>query len=552
MAKRKRQAVPEVATIPKPEATKKVKLNGGEKPSKAPSVPKPDLSKKVKHNGAEKLAKPPPTSQAAKAPKVKTQKATKTETTETTETIETPTPASSDSPITIQIVAGSYDRILHGTQATFTPSLSRSSSSPSSLAEVTFADTFLFTAHTSAIRCVALSPASAPIPGQGQKVMLASGSTDERVNVYNLSAHPPSTKAAGPDAELLSALARRPIRENARNRELGTLLHHSSNVTKLVFPTRSKLLSSSEDSTIAVTRTRDWSLLSTIKVPVAKVEGRPSGDTAPLGGTPSGVNDFAVHPSMKVMISVSKGERNMRLWNLVTGKKAGVLEFGRDVLQEIGEGRHSTGEGRKVVWGSSESEGDEFAVGFDRDILVFGMDSTVRCRVMPDIKTKVHEFGYIKLDGETEATVLAVATEDGRVSFFSTAPEDLDREERPDSKAKLPRAKLLAHVGGKDAGVTGRVKAFQIVQTDSVPGVWYIVTAGSDGKLRLWEVSRDELGPKKDGAKTVGRLLGAYETQNRITCVEAFVMIPRPEGVEESEDEEESAANPSEDDDDDE
>lgn len=539
MAKRKRQAAPDATALAKPEvsAPKKAKLNAGEKPAKATSAPKPSISKKVKFNGEEKkAAKPQPTPKTTKAPKAKTPKATQPD---------TPTPTRSDAPITIQIIAGSYDRILHGAQATITPPPSSSSSSP----EVTFADTFLFTAHTSAIRCIALSPASAPIPGQGQKVMLASGSTDERINVYNLSAHPPSTKASA-DAALLSALAARPIRENARNRELGTLLHHASNVTRLAFPTRAKLLSASEDSTVAVTRTRDWSLLSTIKVPVAKVEGRPSGDTAPLGGTPSGVNDFAVHPSMKVMISVSKGERNMRLWNLVTGKKAGVLEFGRDALQEVGEGRHSTGEGRKVVWGSSESDGDEFAVGFDRDILVFGMDSTVRCRVMPDIKTKVHEFGYFKLDAETEATVLAVATEDGRVSFFSTAPEDLDREEKPDSKAKLPRAKLLAQVGGKDGGVTGRVKDFKIVQADSAPGIWYLVAASSDGKLRLWELSREELRASGEGVKTVGKLLGTYETQNRITCVEAFVMIPRPEGVEDSEDEEEEEADASEDSDD--
>lgn len=521
MAKRKRQAVAEVTSVAKPEISKKVKFNG------------------------EKLVKPQPTPKAApssKAPKASKQTKVKDDENVTSSTTR-------DSPITIQIVAGSYDRILHGTQVTITYP---SPSSPSAAAEVTFADTFLFTAHTSAIKCVALSPASAPIPGQGQKVMLASGSTDERINVYNLSAHPPSTKVS-PDAELLSTIAKRPIRENARNRELGTLLHHSSNVTKLLFPTRSKLLSASEDSTIAVTRTRDWSLLSTIKVPVAKVEGRPSGDTAPLGGTPSGVNDFAVHPSMKVMISVSKGERNMRLWNLVTGKKAGVLEFGRDVLQEVGEGRHSTGEGRKVVWGSSESEGDEFAVGFDRDILVFGMDSTVRCRVMSDTRTKVHEFGYIKLDAETEATVLAVATEDGRVLFFSTAPEDLDKEQKPDSKAKLPRAKLLAQVGGKDAGVTGRVKDFKIVQAESAPGVWYIVAASSDGNLRLWELSREELALKQgQKAKTAGKLLGTYETQNRITCVEAFVMIPRPEGVEDSEDENESEEAASEEDSDDE
>lgn len=492
MAKRKRQAAAESEPAQKPQESKKLK------PSNGSLQPKSELPKKTK-----------------------TPKPAKASTNETT-------PKRSGSPITIQIIAGSYDRVLHGATATIQPS-----------SQVDFADSFLFNAHTSAIRCLALSPPSAPVPGQSQKVMLATGSTDERINVYNLSAHPPSTKAS-PDQELLSTIARRPILENSKNRELGTLMHHSSTVTRLSFPTRSKLLSGSEDSTIAVTRVRDWSLLSTIKAPVPAVTGRPSGDTAPMGGTPSGVNDFAVHPSMKVMISVSKGERCMRLWNLVTGKKAGVLDFGRAVLQEIGEGRHSTGEGRRVVWGTSGGSGDEFAVGFDRDVLVFGMDSKVRCRVMPDARTKVHEFGYVGLGDGSEDTVFTVSTEDGRVLFFSTKVEDLEQVEAHEGKAApLPRAKLLAQVGGRVVGVTGRVKDFKVVRSEDAPGVWFIVSASSDGKLRVWELSREELRPRagKEEAPQAGKLLGTHDTQNRITCVEAFVMIPRPEGVEESEDE---------------
>lgn len=499
MAKRKRQAAAESGPAQKPQETKKLKS------SKGSSQPKTQAPKKT------------PTPKPLK---------TSTNNSNNNSTDKSASKRTS-SPITIQIIAGSYDRVLHGCTATIQPS-----------SQVSFADSFLFNAHTSAIRCLALSPPSAPVPGQSQKVMLATGSTDERINVYNLSAHPPSTKTS-PDQELLSTIARRPIVENSKNRELGTLLHHSSTVTRLSFPTRSKLLSSSEDSTIAVTRVRDWSLLSTIKAPVPAVSGRPSGDTAPMGGTPSGVNDFAVHPSMKVMISVSKGERCMRLWNLVTGKKAGVLDFGRAVLQEIGEGRHSTGEGRRVVWGTSAESGDEFAVGFDRDVLVFGMDSKVRCRVMSDARTKIHDLGYVRLGDDSEDTVFAVSTEDGRVLFFSTKVDDLEQAEAPEGKAApLPRAKLLAQVGGKAVGVTGRVKDFRVVRSDDAPGVWFVVAASSDGKLRLWELSREELEPRAGKeAPQVGKLLGTHDTQNRITCVEAFVMIPRPEGVEESEDE---------------
>ncbi|KAK0623631.1 WD40-repeat-containing domain protein [Immersiella caudata] len=443
-------------------------------------------------------------------------------------------------PVTIQIVAGSYDRVLHGITAAVTPSAvatpakkkkkkkkKTSENGTSAPKPVTFADTFLFDAHSSSIRCLALSPASVPVPGQTQKVLLATGSTDERINIYNLSAHPPSTRSAE-DQKVLSSITPRPVLENNKNRELGTLLHHSSNITRLAFPNRSKLLSASEDSTIGC--------------PVPKLEGRPSGDTAAAGGGPQGVNDFAVHPSNKIMLSVSKGEHCMRLWNLETGKKARVLNFEKAALVEIGEGRHSTGEARRIVWGSADGE-DEFAVGFERDVLVYGMDCRPKCRLMGDTKTKVHEMEYVKTEGEE--TVVAVSTEDGRVCFFSTAKEMVktpkveEKKEEGKKKAaeKLPVATMVAQLGGSKAGITGRVKDFTVLPVEDEEGQrsWFIVTAGSDGRVRLWRLQAGDLRSTGETGRQVGQLLGTYETQNRITCLGAFIMIPRPDGAEESE-----------------
>ncbi len=503
--------------------------------------------------------------------------------------------AASNGPLTIQVVVGSYDRVLHGVTATM----------DSKDAEARFADTFLFDAHSSAIRCLALSPPSAPAPGQAQKVMLATGSTDERVHVFQLSAHPPrpppppppppppqqtqnppttaDKEKAGEEAEadaagLLVGLRRAPIVEDRRNRALGTLLHHAASVTRLAFPTRGKLLSAAEDSTIAVSRTRDWALLSTIRAPVPKALGRPSGDTAAYGGVPAGVNDFAVHPSRKLMISVGRGERCMRLWNLVTGRKAGVLNFGRDVLVEAGEGRHTTGEARRVAWGSNsssssssssngpgkgEGEGDdggatsaagedEFAVGFDRNVIVFGMDSRPRCKVMPDATVKVHEFCYVRVGGsdgggEATTTVLAVATEDGRILFYSTRPEDLQpAPEGTTTTGGLPRAKLISQLGGTQAGVSGRIKDFAVLPVagqEHEGGHWIVVSGSSDGAVRVWTLAAEDfsLTAADETGKQVGHMRGCYETQNRITCLGAFVMIPRPDDVEDSEEEEEEA-----------
>lgn len=265
---------------------------------------------------------------------------------------------------TIQIITGSYEKILHGVTATI-------SSQPDSQSKddscVDFADTFLFSAHASAIRCLAISPPTSSVgASQARKATLASGGSDQ-INLYQIST---SISRSEDAVSCALPLGGTKVVENPRNKELGSLQHHNSSISVLHFPTRSKLLSAAEDNTIAVTRTRDWTVLSTIKAPAPKAHGRPSGDTAPYGGTPAGINDFAVHPSLKLMVSVGKGEKCMRLWNLVTGKKAGVLNFERGLLQDIGEGRWACGEGRKVEWNSL---GEEFAVCFERGAVVFGM-----------------------------------------------------------------------------------------------------------------------------------------------------------------------------------
>lgn len=273
-------------------------------------------------------------------------------------------------PLPIQIITGSYERVLHGFAATIPGDLvveatSTENSDDAGKKLLSVSDTFLFAAHSSAVRCLAVSP-----PTEAHKRILASGSTDERINLYNLSTAPPSTSSK----PKLPTLSQTSVIENSRNRELGSLLHHARSVNKLQFPTKGKLFSGADDNTIAISRTRDWTVLSTIKCPIPKPVGRPSGDTAGPGEVPAGVNDFAIHPSMKVMVSVGKGEKSMRLWNLVTGKKAGALNFDRDLLQAVGEGRYGSGEGRKVLWGE---DGEEYVVGFERGAVIYGMVSFI-------------------------------------------------------------------------------------------------------------------------------------------------------------------------------
>lgn len=430
----------------------------------------------------------------------------------------------------VQIITGSYERVLHGITATISESPSENPTSTS----VQFADSFLFNAHASAIRCLALSSISDPSCTQSPNILLASGGTDERVNVYSLSAVPPvENEKMAP----MPSLGANKISENPRNRELGSLMHHSSSITSLHFPTRSKLLSAAEDNTIAVSRTGDLSVVSTIKAPHPKVQGRPSGDTAPPGAAPAGINDFAIHPSMKLMLSVGKGERCMRLWNLVTGRKAGVLNFSRTELQSVQEGKYSSGEGRRIEW---NPKGEEFAVAFEKGAVIFGADSKAKSRILPKPLTKLHQMRYLTIsngDG-SDMVVVAVSTENGNLLFYSV-DNTSQAKEVVSSESSLSDSLCLAQLDGKSNGVTGRIKDFEILSMASSTGTssdLLAVTAGSDGRVRLWTMHTKDLFSAKASLEklltpiSVGDLIGTYETSSRITCLKAFVMVRREDG----------------------
>lgn len=428
--------------------------------------------------------------------------------------------------ISIQVVTGSYERALHGITAIVSDGQS-SNLFPS----VQFADTFLFNAHASAIRCLALSSITDITSTQSPTILLASGGTDERVNVYSLSAVPPHDDEK---MATMPSLGANKISENPRNREIGSLMHHSSSVTALHFPTRSKLLSAAEDNTISVSRTSDLSVVSTIKAPHPKTQGRPSGDTAPPGAAPAGINDFTVHSSMKLMLSVGKGERCMRLWNLVTGKKAGVLNFTREMVQSVHEGKYSIGEGRRVEW---NPKGEEFAVAFERGVVVFGADSKPRSRILPNPLTKLHQMRYLTISDHEhgDMVILAISTENGRILFYSTETESQDKE-AISSETFLRDSVCLAQLDGKIDGVGGRIKDFEVlsIPLSTVTSIELIVvTAGSDGRVRVWKMRVKDLFSARTNPEklsmlvSMGDLIGTYETGSRITCLKAFVMAER-------------------------
>lgn len=418
----------------------------------------------------------------------------------------------------VQIVIGFYERTLHGFTARLTLDGQR--------LQAQYADSFLFNAHQYAVKCIAISPMPED-PDQG--VYLATGGSDERINVYSLSPSPmPEADNKGRKLPSIPSIGPNRISENPLNRELGTLIHHSSAVTSLHFSSRSKLLSASEDNTISVTRLRDLEVISTVKAPKPKASGQASGDSASAGTVPAGVNDFAIHPSMKLMVSLGRGERCMRLWNLVTGKKAGVLNFSRTVLDSVKEGKYSHGEGRKIIWNRA---GTEFAVTFERGVVVFGQDVQPKCALMPRKLTKVHQLAYFEIQNKQE--YLAVSTDAGEVLFFDTSLS-------PTESSKLPVLGPVAYTGGVKHAISNRIKDFQVLDLTShgFPGRMLVVGC-SDGQVRLITISDEDLQHSGTESRFVGTVSpDTYQTGSRLTCLAAFVMLPAQDlgaGLSESE-----------------
>lgn len=130
-----------------------------------------------------------------------------------------------------------------------------------------------------------------------------------------------------------------------KRKDLGSLYHHSGTITDLAFSSKTSpkfLISVSEDGTMAIFRTRDWLPFITIKTH----HGR--------------VNSISIHPSGKAALTVGS-DRNIRLWNMVTGKRAGKYSL-------------NGSEPFCIQWNTL---GDHYAVLLSKEVMVYDMVKSV-------------------------------------------------------------------------------------------------------------------------------------------------------------------------------
>jgi protein MAK11 len=119
--------------------------------------------------------------------------------------------------------------------------------------------------------------------------------------------------------------------------------------------------------------------------------------------------------------------------------------------------------------------------------------------------------------------LVAISAEDGRVLFYdlSTLPEAAE------DTTKLPQVSCCGALGGPGAGIAGRVKDFEMLAIDGAEPLLLVITASSDGAIRLWTIADNELtteGQSDEGPRQFGTSIATLETGERITCLGAFVL----------------------------
>ncbi|XP_077489793.1 p21-activated protein kinase-interacting protein 1-like [Amblyomma americanum] len=275
--------------------------------------------------------------------------------------------------------------------------------------------------HMGSVRCAA----------SGGK-FAASGSTDETIRLFNM-----------------------------RNRsEMGSLMQHEGTVTSLEFYKSSHLFSASDDKTICVWSTGSWQCLKTLR------------------GHKAEVVSLAVHPSGKLLLSVSK-DKTLRTWNLVKGRNAYITN-----IKAVAD---------FVQWSPG---GIYFVVGVGNALDVYSTEKAGKIHSI-DFGKRVGAVAFVTDD------VVLLAGDGGNVEVHNV-------------KRKCVYHMFAAHAH--------RVKALRIVK---VPGAaaadaTFLVTAGSDGLVRVWHVDELDTNP---------RLLCEARCGCRITCMAIHSVHDEDDGL---------------------
>ncbi|CAG8447385.1 11020_t:CDS:2 [Ambispora leptoticha] len=297
---------------------------------------------------------------------------------------------------------------------------------------------FIFPAHIGCIKTVAVG---------GR--YLASGSTDEIIKLYDLK----------------------------KTKELGSLIQHQGSITTLQFYNKSHMLSGSDDGNICIWRTKDWECLKTMK------------------GHKGRVNSLAIHPSGKIALSVSN-DKTVRLWNLMTGRKANSNKIGK--------------EGEIVIWNTT---GEQYAILMNNEIDIYSIKNA---QVVHKFQQRSRYVCMKFYEHPELGELLVTGSEDKTINVYDVN----------DSKC------LVTLIGHKN-----RVKAIDIIHSapdeKSISPLTILVSVSSDGEINVWNLSealefskndnnknqKIQENPSNNNTIAFTKILASYDTKSRLTCL---------------------------------
>lgn len=305
-----------------------------------------------------------------------------------------------------------------------------------------FTPIFNFSPHIQSIKCLAHS-----------KRYLVSGSNDENIRLYDLQ----------------------------KRKELGTLMQHEGNVTVLEFFDNKWLLSAGDDGRICIWRTKDWEVMGELK-----------------GHKTGGITDLSIHPSGKIAISAG-GDRTLRLWNLMTCKKASVLKVGREGIP------------RKVKWTSTELDKTaHYVVGFDKKVWAYSAETATQVGRPLTFRSTLQHLDLYILDN---VEYVVTSHDDGAINFVPLNELLVEAEEDDDDEKEKTELSIekLPESAFKLQGHASRVKHFSFFFNKD-RNTHYMTTVSSSGRIVVWNLEKD-----------VRDQIAVYETGDRLNCC---IMVP--------------------------
>ncbi|KAJ3088356.1 hypothetical protein HK100_008063, partial [Physocladia obscura] len=321
----------------------------------------------------------------------------------------------------LRVVLGSYERLLYGLDVT---------EQDNGTGGYNVNQTFTYPAHIASIRAIAVSH---------NAKLLATGSTDEHVKLYSLH----------------------------RNKESGTLFHHTGTITDLAFHETGYLFTASEDTNIAIVRTSDWEVLKVLK------------------GHTTAIQSISIHPSGKLLLSVSI-DGYLRTWDTAKASCAYTLKM--PIARPV-----------KVCWSKC---GLFYAVLFEAGVLCFAV-ATGKEVLRNTALGRLCCMDFVENEGKP---VLIVSGDSKKVSIFSPSSTEIS-------------GNLITTIS-LTSNHSVRIKDLSIAQLGTRQ---ILVTCSSDGAIFGWDLGK--------GVKDAdfGAPLFNFDAKVRLTCCKVAYQAPGKE-----------------------